>query len=398
MLKIPPVDSIRGSARRSWRRCIALIAGMAWLSAAIGASAPAPNASIAAPAAASTVDAPAILRAMRRIVTPDGIESMQKVRLGGIEQWISVRGRHRDNPILLFLHGGPSFTTMPASYSYATPWEEYFTVVQWDQRGAGKTYRENDPKQVAPTMSRERIVGDAEELVSWLRKTYGKQKIVLVGHSWGSVLGVELAQRHPDWFYAYVGVGQVVDMQRSEAASYQTVLAMARKDGNTKAVNELQGIAPYPDLSLTPAQSVAKLGVDRRWIVYYGGYFHGEKQGHDAQLIKLSPDYSDADKAARDAGSDFSVPLLWNALMKASFMDTTRFGCPIVLFLGRHDLTVNAPLTAQWFASLQAPSKQLVWFEDSGHIIFEEESGKFLVQLVNTVLPLTRPAANQAAR
>ena len=335
-------------------------------------------------------DAAAILRQVRHINTPDGIESMTTVELGGIRQWISVRGKHRDNPILLFVHGGPSLTSMPASYSYATPWEEYFTVVQWDQRGAGKTYRENDPDKVRPTMTEARMLADAEELVTWLRKTYHQPKIVLVGHSWGSILGVQLAQKHPDWFYAYVGVGQVVNMQRSEALGYQATLAAAERDGNAKAVKALQDIAPYPDATLSGEKIFAKLGVDRTWLSWYGGYFHGQRQGNDPQLISISPDYDAADSAARDSGGAFSIPLLWNELMATDFDHVTTFRCPVILFHGRYDLTVSATLAKQWFDSLHAPMKKMIWFEDSSHILFEEAPGQFLVSLVNDVLPLTR--------
>lgn len=346
------------------------------------------------PASVATTPAPpdtaAILRQLRHINTPDGIESMTTIELGGIRQWISVRGKHRGNPILLFVHGGPSLTSMPASYSYAAPWEEYFTVVQWDQRGAGKTYRENDPEKVRPTMTEARMLADAEELVTWLRKTYHQPKIVLVGHSWGSILGVQLAQKHPDWFYAYVGVGQVVNMQRSEALGYQATLAAAERDGNAKAVKALKDIAPYPDATLSGEKIFAKLGVDRTWLSWYGGYFHGQRQGNDPQLISMSPDYDAADSAARDAGSKFSVPLLWNELMATDFDRVTTFRCPVILFQGRHDLTVSATLAKQWFDALHAPVKKMIWFEDSSHILFEEAPGQFLVSLVNDVLPLTR--------
>ncbi len=137
-----------------------------------------------------------VFRTVQRIVTPDGIQEQRMLRVGGIDQWMSIHGLHRDNPILLFLHGGPGMTSIPASYYYIAPWEKYFTVVQWDQRGAGKTYLANSPAEVRPTMTIDRMVADAEESVSYLRKTYGRKRIVLMGHSWGTVLGVKLAQSH----------------------------------------------------------------------------------------------------------------------------------------------------------------------------------------------------------
>ena len=123
-----------------------------------------------------------VFRAAAKIVTPDGIDVERLVPIGGINQWVSVRGRHRDNPILLVLHGGPGFTTIPSSYYFLKDWEEYFTVVQWDQRGAGKTYLANEPSSVKATMSLDRLVGDAEELVTYLRTTYERKRIVLLAH------------------------------------------------------------------------------------------------------------------------------------------------------------------------------------------------------------------------
>ncbi|HEY7293510.1 MAG TPA: alpha/beta fold hydrolase, partial [Dehalococcoidia bacterium] len=143
------------------------------------------------------------MRGLRRIVTPTGIERAEAVNIGGIRQWVTIRGYDRNNPVLLVLHGGPGYVELPLSWWYTRGWEEYFTVVQWDQRGAGKTYMMNDPDAVAPTMTRERLVQDSEELVQWLRRDLDKEKIFVWGHSWGSYLGLELALRHPEWLYAY---------------------------------------------------------------------------------------------------------------------------------------------------------------------------------------------------
>jgi hypothetical protein len=99
---------------------------------------------------------------MRKIVTPEGIERLEKVRVGGIDQWISIRGLDRRNPILLMLHGGPGYTTMPLSWYFQRGWEEYFTVVQWDQRGSGKTYTSNDPAAVEPTLTLDQVNADTD--------------------------------------------------------------------------------------------------------------------------------------------------------------------------------------------------------------------------------------------
>lgn len=321
----------------------------------------------------------------QKIVTADGIELRQKLRLGGIDQWISIRGRHRGNPILLFLHGGPGFTSIPASYYYMQGWDEYFTVVQWDQRGAGRTYQLNDPEQLRPTMSVERMAADAEELAAWLRKTYGRRRIVLMAHSWGTVLGLKLAQRHPDWFYAYVGMGQFIDFRRSEALGYQATLAAARADHNQTAVSELESMAPFPDPE-QPQRNLQNLGRERHWLEYYDGE---AAQEHDFDIGRFSPEQPPQALQARLAGLDFSLQTLWPALSRVDLSDIHHLGCPAVFLQGRRDLSTNSSLLGQWYQTLDAPSKRLVWFDDGTHQLYEQEPGKTLVTLVQEVLPLT---------
>ena len=148
-----------------------------------------PSATESAPKPRNRAEATDVIRQLRRIVTPNGVERAQTVRIGGVDQWVTIRGDDQRNPVLLVLHGGPGYVEMPLNWWYARSWEEYFTVVEWDQRGAGKTYLLNNPEAVAPTMTRERFVEDAEEMIEWLRKDFGKNKIFVWGHSWGSYLG-----------------------------------------------------------------------------------------------------------------------------------------------------------------------------------------------------------------
>src|SRR5690606_1320721 len=187
-----------------------------------------------------------IIRDLRAVSATGGVEELKAVEIGGIQQWLSVRGKDRNNPILLFIHGGPGFPEMPASWFYQTPWEEFFTVVQWDQRGAGRTMTASTPEAVHAQVNVERMIADAEEVVGHLRKTYGKQKIFVLGHSWGSVLGLELARRHPSWLHAYVGMGQYIEREENERLGYEFALRAARDAGNDTAIAELSAIAPYP--------------------------------------------------------------------------------------------------------------------------------------------------------
>ena len=134
------------------------------------------------PKPASGSEAIAIIADARRIVTPNGVERLEKVRIGGIDQWVSVRGTDRRNPVLLHIHGGPGYISIPMSWWFSRGWEEYFTIVQWDQRAAGKTHLLTDPAAVAPTLTRERMIADAEEMAAWVRREFGKDKIFVLGH------------------------------------------------------------------------------------------------------------------------------------------------------------------------------------------------------------------------
>src|SRR5262249_41689750 len=146
---------------------------------------------------------------------------------GGIEQWVTIRGQDSHNPVILFLHGGPGLTWSPFAASAFGAWEKNFTLVQWDQRGAGRTYAKNGPS-IESTMTLDRMVQDGIEVAQYLRQHLGKEKIILFGASWGSVLGVEMIRRNPELFEAYIGEAQVVNVHASEAASYARVLQIAR--------------------------------------------------------------------------------------------------------------------------------------------------------------------------
>ncbi|RDS82717.1 alpha/beta hydrolase [Dyella psychrodurans] len=340
------------------------------------------------PPTMTRADVTAIIANSRRIVSPNGIEASVKVHINGIDQWLSIRGRDRRNPILLVLHGGPASPSMPTDYTYQSPWEDYFTVVQWDQRGAGKTYAANTEKQMAPGMTIDGMTDDAAKVVQYLREHYGKQKIFLMGHSWGTVLGTRLAQAHPEWFYAYIGVGQVVNVRRNEEVGFDFALRSAKASGDAQAIKELESIAPYPG---TAPLTLQRLGVRSKWEMSYGGLAYGRKNyAFDSDAEQLSPDYSQQELDAIDKGSVFTIQHLMDSVTAVDFDHVTQFGCPVILFVGAHDETTSHELAEQWFDKLQAPSKHLVLFADSAHMVMMEQPGRFLVHLVTDALPLAQ--------
>lgn len=328
--------------------------------------------------------AKSIIASQQRIVSPRGIQQHLLLPIDGTKQWISIRGRDRRNPILLVLHGGPGSPEMPDAWMFQSPWEDYFTVVEWAQRGAGKTYEANTEAQMAPGMTIAGMTRDAARVVEYLRKRFHKKRIFILGISWGTVLGVMLAQRHPDWLYAYIGVGQVVDERHGEKLAYGFTLHAAEAHDNAKAVRELRAIAPYPGRVLT----LDRASVLDKWEMYYGALIYGRKNFYWYERSwELSPSYLPSEIEALAAGSRFSLGHLLGPLLRVDFDHVTRFRCPVIEFVGAHDYTTPASLTIAWFKSLQAPSKRLVIFRDSAHMLIEEQPGRFLVHLVEDVLP-----------
>ena len=370
------------------------VAGLVWL-AVTGFSVSAQAAEPPAPAPHNRAEAVKVIADLRRVVADGGIERLESVRIGGIDQWVSIRGNDRRNPVLLMLHGGPGWVAMPTSWYFQRGWEEYFTVVQWDQRGAGKTYVANDPAQVAPTMTRERMIADTEEMVAWLRREFGKDKIFVMGQSWGSYLGLELAQRRPGWLHAYIGIGQLTNAPESERRGWAWTLQQAREDGNAEAVAELEALAPYaPGSTPVPLENLFK---QRRWLNYYGGMVHNRRGGDaEAAAITLSPEYTDQDVAGICKGNDFSMQHLLGEVLTLDMSAVRELKVPLFLFEGRHDYNVSSELAAQWFQTMKAPTKQLVWFEQSAHEVMIEEPGKTLLTLVQQVRPIAERTGDVA--
>jgi pimeloyl-ACP methyl ester carboxylesterase len=330
-----------------------------------------------------------IVAGMNRIVTPHGVQETFEVTLGGARQVVNVRGADRANPVIVFIHGGPGAVEMPFAWTFQKPWEDFFTVVQWDQRGAGRSYPLNDPVALAPTLTIERYRDDAIELIEFLRRKYGKHKVILIGHSWGSVVGLSTAAKRPDLLHAYVGMGQYIYPVGGERASFDWTLAEARKAGNEQAVRELIALRPYPG-----AFEIERIDAERKWAVHYGGLFAGRSDGQfyfDA--ARLSPEYTPDDRKAWGDGSAYTVKIVEPQLATVEFKTLRKLDCPVFMFVGRHDWLVPSAIAAEWLDRVSAPKKATIWFENSAHMMMVEEPGRVLAALLEQVRPLARERA-----
>jgi proline iminopeptidase len=330
-----------------------------------------------------------------QIDSKTGVNELFKVNIGGIPQWFHARGAHKSDPVLLWLHGGPGTPMMPFESMWQKPLEEHFIVVHWDQRGSGKTYFE------APAQTQNNydlMLSDAQAAVAMIKQRYGKQRVVIVGHSWGSMLGLGLIKTRPQDIAAYVGTGQVVDITQNERQGYLATLAEAQRLKDTVAIKELEGIAPYPEANgETPEPKIEML---RKWENAYG---FGISRRYRAQINDVmpkvalsSPEYGlkDVSYFLRDTGP---TPVQLDSDMDA--FKASKWGkdfkVPMFLFLGRHDWQTPSALAAPWLDTITAPSKRVIWFEKSAHSPMIDEPEAFAKALIEQVRPVVVVAPPQ---
>jgi len=314
------------------------------------------------------------------------IAALEQVRIGDTDQWILIRSEDVvANPILLMLHGGPGTSELTFLRHYTKDLEKYFTVVNWDQRGAGKSFRAGKDES---KMTIDQLIEDTRELVAYLLQRFGKKEIILQGRSWGSALGMLTVSKYPELFYAYVGIGQISNMDRSEKASYRWTLEQAYHRGDIKAIRELEamGQPPYNGDWLT------KFNTQRKYVAKYGGEMYGNSMGGNGKMVRSilrSPEYTMADKLTYKKAAMRSLRLLNPQLMKVDLFDTVpNVEVPVFIAEGRYDQVVPCQIAAEYFEVLQAPSKELIWFEQSAHMPDIEERERFHKILIEQVRPL----------
>ncbi len=310
------------------------------------------------------------------IGTPNGIAELKPVQLNGYPQWLLIRGEDVSNPVLLYLHGGPGESNIWPAHHTMRQLERHFVCVNWDQRGTGKSLR---PGPDPTTMTIEQFVKDTIALIELLLARFGQEKLFLLGHSWGTVLAMKVAAARPDLLHAVIGMSQVVDNERGEDISYRYVLDRALADRNWKAIRSLG--------RLGRSDTLDKDGkfVERWWLFHYGGLVHALGPMAIASIMLDAPEYSFVDciNQLRGQSIKFSIPRMADELRRVNLLEEVRaLSVPAFFFLGRHDYTAPFVLGEQFYRSLNAPRKELVWFEQSAHTPDLEEPEKFQRELI----------------
>jgi pimeloyl-ACP methyl ester carboxylesterase len=307
------------------------------------------------------------------IHAPNGINEDLFVKLGGLDQWVQIRGEDRANPVILIVHGGPGISMIPLSAIFR-PWEKYFTVVQWDQRGAGKTYGRNGTDEGAMTITR--MSQDGLELAQFLCAHLHQSKIAVLGHSWGTVLATEMVLKRPDLFSAYVGTGEVVDKQENEKAVYAGLLTRLVASRDEAAIGELRKIGP------PPYDDIDRLYAERKLLAAHDIPAERDLEWRLAPIVLFAPDYSLMDIYDFLAAPSFA--------QRATYREEdgydarklgTRFAVPFYIFEGDKDALTPMSLSQRYFATVEAPKKAFVILKGGGHSAMLTMPAVFLREL-----------------
>jgi pimeloyl-ACP methyl ester carboxylesterase len=320
------------------------------------------------------------------IYSADGVASLEEVELGGERQWILIRGQHTTNPILIFLHGGPGSPSIFYSRYALGGLEEYFTVVAWDQRGCGKSYRTDvDPSLITVDQLR----ADALELIDLMRTRFGQDRVYLMGLSWGAILGSYVARDHPERLHAYIGVSQPVNVAQSVPIALTAALDRATELGNQEAIDDLTALQAQPDVPWD------QLPVLTGWLATFG---YGDMHDLDLwnvirlQLAAMLTEYTEEDVAKLELDDALydAAPIEqddgWFRNLDL-VTEVPTLAVPAYYMIGRYDFKTPGELIEDYVAVLDAPFKQVFWFENSAHTPIIEEAEAVQAVLLDQILP-----------
>lgn len=290
-------------------------------------------------------------------VAPRGIDESAFVRFGGVEQYLTIRGDDRANPVILFVHGGPGNSMVPFAQIYR-PWEKHFTVVQWDQRGAGKTFGRNGKTP----LSIDRIVRDGIEVAQYLRAHLHKEKVIVLAHSWGTVVGTQMIKRRPDLFAAYIGTGQVVAKEEKEVAIYGRTMKQALARHDETAVARLTSVGP------PPYRSQHDLLIEREVSSRYDVASERALERAMRPVVLFYPGYSLLDIYEFLEAPKYTAEALYRPQLPYDARKLgLEFQVPVFIVEGEADTITPPDLAKAWFDTLRAPQKRFVVIKNAGH-------------------------------
>jgi pimeloyl-ACP methyl ester carboxylesterase len=318
-------------------------------------------------------------RAQTAVPSPAASPAWSKSTLNGSEQWVTIRGHDTELPVLLFLAGGPGGSELVMTRKYLSALEEQFIVVNWDQPGAGKSYTAVPFADLTP----ERYVADAHALTLYLQERFDQEKIYLFGESWGSILGVWLVQQHPELYHALVTTGQMVAPVENDIQMYEFALKQLIAQGKMTDVAQLVQVGPPPYAQDELLGNFARFnGVVNS---YMHAHAHGEGTGHNLMFDSLAaPEYGLLDKVYWLLSLLNTFPHSYAQLNDVDLRtEASRLEVPVTFIKGRWDINASNSLLEEYYALLEAPHKELIWFEDSAHTPSWDEPTRFVDVMEN---------------
>ncbi len=311
---------------------------------------------------------------------PGSIAELGTVDVNGHELHIMIRGHSVDNPILLFLAGGPGGSEMGAMRNHLPELEEHFTVVTWDQRGTGKSYDELDPTD---TYTLDSAVNDTTAVTDLMRDRFGQDRIYLLGQSWGSTLGVLAVQQHPESYAAFIGTGQMVSQLETDTIFYDDTLVWARQTGDTGLAEDLLAIGPPPYERMLDYETALSSEHD---VYPYDHDANSEGEGGFSENFLVS-EYTLIDQVHLLGGFMDTFSTLYPQLQNIDFRQTaTEFETPMYFVQGAQEADGRADVFAEWYPLIDAPTKDVVVLDTSGHRPLWEQPDEFVDYMVDTVL------------
>jgi pimeloyl-ACP methyl ester carboxylesterase len=313
------------------------------------------------------------------------VAELTKVDINGHDLGLMIRGASTDNPVLLFLAGGPGGSEFGAMRRHLPDLEDHFTVVTWDQRGSGTSYPELDPTE---TISLDGYVSDTIEVTNYLRDRFEQDDIYLLGQSWGTTLGVLAVQQRPDLYRALVGTGQMVSQLATDQIFYDDTLAWAKRTGNDGLVEKLETAGPPPYEAMFPYET-ALSHEDEVYPYDHAGNSEGAGQMSENLFVE---EYSMIDQVHVLGAFMDTFAALYPQLQGIDFRQSaTDFEVPMYFVQGAHEADGRAQPFAEWYPMITAPTKDLTVFDTSGHRPLWEQPGEFVDYMVDTVLEETSP-------
>ena len=304
------------------------------------------------------------------------ISVIEKIVLGEHEQYLIIRGADSTKPVMLFLHGGPGSPEAAFMKHFNTDIEKDFVMVYWEQRGAGKSWSKDIPVE---SMNMEQFISDTRELSQYLTKRFNKERIYIMGHSWGSLLGILTAWQYPELYLAYFGIGQVAHQFRGEQISFEWDKEQAWKNNDNKSVKRLDRLS-FPDSLASSKEWINFLMVERKYVNKFGGGTTRDITGMWplVKIVLKTREYTISDKLSFMNGSIFSLQHMWNEVIHANlFNEIDNIQLPVYFFHGKYDFTTPYSVAKEFYYQLKAPEKGFFTFENSAHSPVMEEVEKF---------------------